>query len=108
MCGDRAARNGVIFARYSAVISNSYTVAPFAAQSAVVLGGRDRFLPSSELFRGSCCEKKKAKKKKKRKRREKRRVLRKDNAEDFGTRIKCDDGFTMLEWSFTVEVAGSV
>lgn len=38
----------------------------------------------------------------------KRRVLRKDNAEDFAIRIKRDDGFTVLEWSFTVELARSV
>lgn len=38
----------------------------------------------------------------------KRRVLRKDNAEDFAIRIKRDDGFTVLEWSFTVELAHSV
>jgi len=40
--------------------------------------------------------------------RKKRRVLRKDNAEDFAIRIKRDDGFTVLEWSFTVELARSV
>lgn len=41
-------------------------------------------------------------------REKKRRVLRKDNAEDLAIRIKRDDGFTMLEWSFTVELADSV
>lgn len=50
----------------------------------------------------------KKKKGKKEKKRKTSHVLREDNAEDFGTRIKCDDGFTVLEWSFTVEVAGSV
>lgn len=35
-------------------------------------------------------------------------VLRKDNAEDFAIRIKRNDGFTVLEWSFTVELAHSV
>lgn len=38
----------------------------------------------------------------------KRRVLRKDNAGDSAIRIKRDDGFTVLEWSFTVELARSV
>lgn len=38
----------------------------------------------------------------------KRRVLRKDNARDFAIRIKRDDEFTVLEWSFTVELACSV
>lgn len=37
-----------------------------------------------------------------------RRVFRKDNAEDFAIGIKRDDGFTVLEWSSTVELAGSV
>lgn len=40
--------------------------------------------------------------------RKKRHVVRKDNAGDFAIRIKRDDGFTVLEWSFTVELARSV
>lgn len=38
----------------------------------------------------------------------KRYVVRKDNAGDFAIRIKRDDGFTVLEWSFMVELARSV
>ena len=38
----------------------------------------------------------------------KRYVVRKDNVGDFAIRIKRDDGFTVLEWSFTVELARSV